>query len=130
MIDRFKLAALTGAVVVLTIAAGGCGGGSDATSDSVDSLDTADIESSLESSLGGSSSSFDSSTPAVTDVSCPDEVEAAAGTTFDCELTGEQGLTGSITVTLKNATGTSFKYKGQQESNGSSVTLSGSHNAS
>jgi hypothetical protein len=116
-------------MVVLAFAAAGCGGDDESsTSDEAEAagLDTAPIESTLESTLGDSGSSLNApSGPAITGVSCPDEVEAAAGTSFDCDLSGEDGLSGTVTVTLEDDSGAEVKYKGEAETSGFSTEVNG-----
>ena len=113
------------------VALGGCGGdappddpGSD-TAGMESSLDTAGIESSLESALSGTgSSALSTSGPAITGVSCPDETQATEGDSFDCELSGEEGLAGTVTITLQ--AGGEFKYKGEATTDGYTTEVSGS----
>ena len=64
--------------------------------------------------------------PAVTVVDCPDDTEIAVGTPIECSITGEQGLSGAVTVTPKSADATEFTYKGSLTSDTSSKTVSGS----
>lgn len=64
--------------------------------------------------------------PAVTVVDCPDDTEIAVGTPIECSITGDQGLSGAVTVTPKSADATEFTYKGSLTSDTSSKTVSGS----
>jgi hypothetical protein len=113
-------------IVALVVALTGCGGdGGDSGSSGGSGLDTAEIESTLESNLGGSGSSLDSTGPAITDVSCPDEVEAAADTSFDCTLAGDGGLSGDVTVTIKDEAGSEIEYEGSAEAEGFTQEING-----
>jgi hypothetical protein len=63
--------------------------------------------------------------PKVTSAKCPSDVEPGAGTAFDCKLAGQQGLKGTVRVTLKSENLTPFSYKGKYGSSGVSTTISG-----
>jgi len=124
-------------VVVVASVLGGCGGDDDSDSGDSDSgvengISTADIETSLVDSIGGTDTGIPEppdipgapetpgipetpSGPAVTDVECPEEVEGATDTEFECDLTGEEGLTGTVTVTLLDDEGTEFDYESNAE---------------
>jgi hypothetical protein len=84
-------------------------------------VDTPAIEASLESALksGGSG-------PQVKRVSCPSQVPARPGVGFECEVTGTDGLAGSVRVELQDAKGTSYSYKGSLEASGETQEVSGS----
>src|SRR4051812_1322020 len=105
---------VVGIAVGGALALSGCGG-SDSKSTSTDkptsgpeaTVDTAGIETSLKSSLSPSTSSG----PKVTSVTCPGSVPAKQGSSFVCQASGEQGLSGNVNVTLKDAKGKSYSYK-------------------
>jgi hypothetical protein len=63
------------------------------------SLDTAGLESQLQSDLQGRLGIT------VTSVACPDDVEAKAGVTFQCTAVGETGSTTTISVTQEDDQG-------------------------
>lgn len=133
--QRSMLASITGVLVAMALMAAGCGDDSDdtsatdeATSSVAESTPTTeettgseessvdDVESTLESSLESSG---------VSDVSCPDDAEIAAGATFTCELSGNGGASGSVDVTLDDDTGSSLSYKGSIENGNYTTTLKG-----
>ena len=61
------------------------------------------------------------------EVSCPDDVAAEAGGSFDCSVSGPQGVEGSFTVTLDDAEGKAYGYEGKISGAGGLETeLSGS----
>src|SRR6476661_1568219 len=55
-------------------------------------IDTATIESGIKQQLS-------TSTAEVTKVSCPDQVDAATGTSFNCSVTWSNGATGKVKTT-------------------------------
>jgi hypothetical protein len=79
------------------------------------------LEGSLKSTLNGVSSSG----PRVTQVTCPANAPAAAGATFTCSLQGQQGLTGTAQVTLKDARRKAYAFKASIRGNGFTRTVSG-----
>jgi hypothetical protein len=80
------------------------------------------LEASLKSALSGVSSSG----PRVTAVSCPASAPAAAGATFDCQVQGQQGLSGTVTVTLKDSQRKAYSFKAALQGNGFTRTVTGS----
>jgi hypothetical protein len=114
---------------VAALALAGCGGGSDSkststekpTSGPAETVDTAAIETKLKSSLSSSTQSG----PKVTQVSCPGSVPAKEGSSFPCQATGDQGLAGNVTVTLKDSAGKEYSYKGTLKATGFTETVSG-----
>jgi hypothetical protein len=122
---RWAMAA--SAAVALALA--GCGGGSEPKTASTDkptsspdeTVDTAPIETKLKSSLSSSTQSG----PKVTTVTCPTSVPAKEGSSFVCQASGGQGLKGNVTVTLKDAEGKEYSYKGTLKATGFTETVSG-----
>jgi hypothetical protein len=45
---------------------------------------------------------------------------------FTCQVAAQGGLTGTVTVTLHDAQGKSYSYKGTLQGNGEEQTVSGS----
>jgi hypothetical protein len=80
------------------------------------------LEASLKSVLSGASTSG----PRVTAVSCPSNAPSAAGSTFACQVAGQQGLAGAVTVTLKDSQRKAYKFKAVLHGNGFTRTVSGS----
>lgn len=62
----------------------------------------------------------------VNSADCPDDVEAATGTLFECSLSGSRGVTGTAMVTLENDDGTEYDYEGKVEGETGSRESSGS----
>jgi hypothetical protein len=79
------------------------------------------LEASLKSVLSGASTSG----PRVTAVSCPSNAPSAAGSTFACQVAGQQGLAGAVTVTLKDSQRKAYKFKAVLHGNGFTRTVSG-----
>jgi hypothetical protein len=79
------------------------------------------LEASLKSVLSGASTSG----PRVTAVSCPSNAPSAAGSTFACQVAGQQGLAGTVTVTLKDSQRKAYKFKATLQGNGFTRTVSG-----
>ncbi len=80
------------------------------------------LEASLKSVLSGTSSSG----PRVTGVKCPPNAPSASGATFACAVTGQQGLAGAVTVTLKDSKRKAYSFKAVLHGNGFTRTVSGS----
>lgn len=59
-------------------------------------------------------------------VDCPDAIEGSTGADFDCSIEGDDGLTGSVTVTLTDDTGSHYSYEGSYRVGGTSATINGS----
>ena len=87
-------------------------------------VDMRAIEASLESSLGGSESTLNTG-PKVTAVDCPASAPAKKGASFNCSASGEKGLKGTVRVTLDDASGESFSYKGKLKGANFTSTVSG-----
>jgi hypothetical protein len=92
----------------LSIAA--CGGSAEAPDqqEAADSagggVDVAAIESNLTKLAGDSGAD---------EVDCPDDVPAEAGASFDCEVSGPDGVEGTMSVTLDDAEGKGYSYEGK-----------------
>lgn len=78
------------------------------------------LEASLKSVLSGASTG-----PRVTAVSCPSNAPSAAGSKFACQVSGQQGLAGEVTVTLKDSQRKVYKFKASLQGNGFTRTISG-----
>jgi hypothetical protein len=79
------------------------------------------LEASLKSVLSGASTSG----PRVTSVSCPSNAPSAAGSTFTCQVAGQQGLAGTVTVTLKDSQRKAYAFKATLRGAGFTRTVSG-----
>lgn len=61
-------------------------------------------------------------TPTISSVTCPSIIKPAAGRSVRCIVSGTKGLTGRVTVTFDNASGTSFHYKAAMKAPASHFT--------
>jgi hypothetical protein len=127
-----------GLVAVLAVTAlVGCGG-DDNGGDDANTLDTAPLEDSLTSSIGGGAGGGSSlgGGPQVEDVrvDCPDDVEQKAGATFECGVSAVAGgsapqpgepVEGRVRVELKNDEGTKFETQTKIEGGGLTQESSG-----
>ena len=102
-----------------------CGGGGSDQGGGEAQLNVAPIEENLRSALQPSSTSGGAPTPRVQQVNCPQSVAAKAGSTFQCNVSGTDGLAGTVLVRLKDARGESFSYKGNLKGNGFTQRVSG-----
>jgi hypothetical protein len=114
------------AVVALGLAA--CGDDGNGGSEE-DKLQTAELERRLGEALSTETiPGRDSPTSAVEvrSVECPGEVDAKAGTKFECELQASGELTGKVEVTLQDARGQKLEYDAKLQGPGRTVQKSGS----
>lgn len=97
-----KITSLHGAAVALAagVALAGCGA-SASVSIGDSTIDPADVEKVVIDNLRSTSTGQIEARSAV----CPDDVEAEAGTTFDCTVVWEDGGRGSVTIHLRSDDG-------------------------
>jgi hypothetical protein len=80
------------------------------------------LEASLKSSLAGPGTT----PPRVTSVACPSDAPAEAGATFACRARGQQGLSGTVKVTLKDSQRKAYSFKAVLFAPGLKRTITGS----
>src|SRR3954471_12894013 len=93
-----RAALIAGLVMIGALCAGGCGSSSSdtATGAQTKTVDDAQVEQGIETSLSTSSAK-------VTSAKCPSDVPVQKGDTFTCSVTFSDGATGKATVTQKGA---------------------------
>ena len=97
------------------------------TSTQSQTFDLSQFESQLAQQLSGSAAVAQAggTTAHVTQVQCPDSTTASPGLGVTCDVSGDGGLTGNVTVTFKDDTGKAYAYKAKLQTGKAVQTVQG-----